>query len=179
MYLLYERKVMLSQSGLSIYEPYEKVDIKMSNYMSNNKYKNFPAFMTDGRSIGASWQPGSTVDETIRKDNNITSNWQYRRYITSNANEIRKYNFNQACNDTGYFIRNENKTLDRSLKYDTPTFYKSDKDDIKHVGDNSSDLKNAYLSKEQLQARMVVPSITQEELLRNWGEYIQNVPSKK
>jgi hypothetical protein len=35
-------------------------------------------------------------------ENGITSNWQYRRYLTQNANSIMKTNFRESANDVGY-----------------------------------------------------------------------------
>jgi hypothetical protein len=173
-----EVDVMLSKlRGVSLNEAYINTNIKEAHYKSNNKYANFPALMTDGRSVSASWQPSAFVDESIRKDNNIQSNWQYRRYLINNANDIRSHNFNQACNDTGYYIRNENKEIENSTNYKTPHIYKNITDPVEHVGASNSDLKELYLTKEQLHARTVVPSITQAELIQNWGVYIQGANS--
>ena len=169
-----EVDIMLSKlRGVQIDEAYVTSNIKERHYKSNNKYANFPALMTDGRSVSASWQPTAFVDESIRKDNNIQSNWQYRRYLINNANDIRNHNFHQACNDTGYYIRNENKDFENSTNYKTPHIYTNIRDPVEHVGASKSDLKELYLTKEQLQARTVVPSITQAELIRNWGVYLQ------
>lgn len=116
--------------------------------------------MNDGRSVHSSWQPGAVVDELIRKENNIQSNWQYRKYLVENSEEIKNHNFKQACNDVGYFIRNENQHIEQSrigvgepqLRY------------------NISDLKQMYLSKEQLHAKQVIPSMTQADVMKNWGQ---------
>ena len=161
-----------SLKGQSIYEVYPQMEVPSVAYKSNNKYANFPPIMNDGRAVAASWQPGAVVDEAIRKDNNITSNWQYRRYLTKNSEEIKSHNFKQACNDIGYYIRNENKDFDRSASLRTPHMYKDVNEPVQHTGATSSDLKELYLTKEQLQSRHVVPSITQEELMRNWGQYM-------
>jgi hypothetical protein len=162
-----------SLNGQSIYEVYPQIDIPSVAYKSNNKYANFPPIMNDGRAVMASWQPNAVVDEVIRKDNRITSNWQYRRYLTKNAEEIRSHNFKQACNDIGYYIRNENKDLDRSIAMNPPHTYKNVNEPIQHIGATTSDMKELYLTKEQLQSRQVVPSITQDELMRNWGQYMR------
>ena len=166
------------------YEAYPRMDIPSTAYQANNKYKNFPPMMNDGRAVNAAWQPGAFVDEAIRKDNNITSNWQYRRYLTKHAEEIKSHNFKQACNDTGYYVRNEHKPYDRSQSFRTPHMYSSVHHPAQHFGATASDIKDLYLTKEQLQERQVVPSITQAELLQNWGTYIQkqvdvNTPVKK
>lgn len=161
----------------SVYEAYPRIDIPSTSYQTNNKYKNFPPLMHDGRSVNAAWQPGAFVDEAIRADNQITSNWQYRRYLTKHAEEIKSHNFKQACNDVGYYVRNENKEYDRSKQFRTPHMYSDIQEPVKHFDASTSDLKDLYLTKEQLQARQVVPSITQAELMKNWGTYIQKTPS--
>ena len=57
---------------------------------SNNIHFGYPPIMNDGRNY-ASWQPGAVINEQIRKDENITTNWQYRKYLTDNADSIIKY----------------------------------------------------------------------------------------
>lgn len=158
--------------GQSVYESYPQMDTPSTAYKANNKYANFPPMMHDGRNITSSWQPGTFVDEAIRKDNNIVSNWQYRKYLTDNAEQIRNHNFKQACNDVGYYVRNEPDGSDRSTTYRTPYVYKDSQAPVQHIGASASELKDLYLTKEQLQARQVVPSMTQAELLQNWGSYM-------
>jgi hypothetical protein len=43
------------------------------------------------------------------KENDIKSNWMYRKYLTKNLS-IQKQNFKEALNDTGYNFNNELKT---------------------------------------------------------------------
>ena len=103
---------------------------------SNNIHYNFPPIMTDGR-IFSSWQPDAVINENIQKQENIHSNWSYRQYMTNNGLQIMKYNNLEACNLLGL-----------------PTHFNPG------YGYNNSNLKSPYLSREQLQARMVSPSIT-------------------
>jgi hypothetical protein len=119
--------------------------------------------MNDGRSISASWQPGTVVNQKIQKDNGIQSNWQYRQYLAKHANEIRAQHFQAACTDTGYFVRDHKDSL-----YLTPQIYSSLQEPIKHRGSQSSDLKDLYLTREQLQAKQVVPSLTQAEMMEHF-----------
>jgi hypothetical protein len=62
-------------------------------YHSNNQYDNFPPLMSDGRALVASWQPESVINNQIIHENGIQSNWQYRKYLTHNANKIMKINY--------------------------------------------------------------------------------------
>jgi hypothetical protein len=130
-------------------------------YHSNNQYDNFPPLMSDGRALVASWQPEAVANKQLINENGITSNWQYRRYLTHNANSIMKTNFRESANDVGYI------KLDDKPESSTggPFSFKSFLDDSKPLGYKTSDLKNLYLSREQLNARKVSPAITQEQLL--------------
>jgi hypothetical protein len=131
-------------------------------YHANNQYDNFPPLMSDGRALVASWQPEAVANKQLIQENNITSNWQYRRYLTQNANSIMRTNFRESANDVGY-IKLEHKQESSS----SPFSFKSFLDDSKPNGYNDSDLKNLYLSREQLNSRKVAPAITQEQLLAN------------
>ena len=68
---------------------------------SNNIHFNSPPIMMDGRNF-ATWQPGSVVNEQIRENNNITSNWDYRTFLQKNAVNIMKSNSDSACNNHVY-----------------------------------------------------------------------------
>ena len=61
------------------------------NGASNNIHFNFPPIMNDGRNF-ATWQPGAVINNAIRKEQNIKSNWDYRLYLTNNADSIIKTN---------------------------------------------------------------------------------------
>ena len=128
---------------------------------SNNIHFDFPPIMTDGRNY-AKWQPGAVINEQIRQENNIKTNWQYRQYLTTNADAIIKSNQLDACDECCYCP---------ALKTgepvpNTPFLYKSCMEKSQPYGYENSDLKNVYLTSYQLQARMVAPAITQEQLLQ-------------
>ena len=65
---------------------------------SNNIYFGFPPIMTDGRNY-AQWQPGAVVNKTLREENGIKSNWQYRKYLQENADQVIEYDQRMACNE--------------------------------------------------------------------------------
>ena len=138
-------------------------------YNTNNKYPEFPPLMSDGRSITASYQPEAVINNELIKQNNIVSNWQYRKYLTENSKHIMEVNFREASNDAGYYKRYTGTPLDNSEKmYDntSPYLFDSFLDNSKPFGYASSDLKNLYLSREQLNSRKISPVITQEEILK-------------
>jgi hypothetical protein len=158
-----------------IYEPqnyhnaYPEIDGSQKSklgYHTNNQYDGFPPLMSDGRAITASYQPEAVLNNYLLKETGVTSNWEYRRYLTNQAKDIMKYNCIQSANDAGYYRRyiNDNGTTENP--YSTPYIFPSYVDTSKPVGYQTSDLKEIYLSREQLQARMVAPEITQEQLQR-------------
>jgi hypothetical protein len=126
---------------------------------SNNIHFNFPPIMNDGR-LFSSWQPDALVNENIQKQENIHSNWQYRQYMTNNALQIMKYNNKEACYDLGlntHFHSNSDPAT--AVTNATPYLFKSTFDTSQPgFGYNNSDLKNPYLSREQLQSRKISPS---------------------
>ena len=71
--------------------------------------------MHDGRNY-SSWLPGGQLNEEIKKTYNITSNNDYRKYLTKNADSIIKYNQLLACDEccsnvnniTNHDVNNDN-----------------------------------------------------------------------
>ena len=63
----------------------ETVPLSARGYHTNNKYPEFPPLMSDGRSIVASWQPEATTNADLIQNNNIESNWEYRKYLINSA----------------------------------------------------------------------------------------------
>jgi hypothetical protein len=123
---------------------------------SNNIHFDFPPIMNDGRNY-SSWQPEAVTNERIQKKENINSNWAYRQYLTHNGLEIMKYNTIETCYEMGLEQHiPENKTPSANV----PLLYKSTFDSTKPgYGYCNSDLKNPYLSRQQLEARMISPTI--------------------
>lgn len=128
---------------------------------SNNIHFNFPPIMSDGRNF-SSWQPDAVVNNRIRKQEHIKSSWEYRQYLTKNASEIMKYNNLEACADLGLPSHTMTNTTPSS---NIPHLYKSNYDtNSPGYGYNNSDLKSPYLSREQLQSRMIAPQISSSQL---------------
>lgn len=139
------------------------------NSGSNNIHFDFPPIMSDGRNY-ADWQPGATINNNIRKSAGITSNWQYRKYLTENADKIIETNQLEACDQCCSCPARYGDNVDMS---NTPYLYKSCADKGQPYGYENSDLKTSYLSEYQLQCRMNTPVLTQAELLQqgyqNWN----------
>ena len=120
---------------------------------SNNIHFDFPPIMADGRNY-SSWQPSAVINERIQKQENIKTNWEYRQYLTNNAKDIMKFNSQESCYDLG-LSSNISKTGGKSEN--VPKLFQSTHD--QRYGYQQSDLKMPYLSREQLQSRMISPSI--------------------
>lgn len=131
---------------------------------SNNIYNDFPPIMNDGRNF-ANWQPGSVINETLKQEAHIKSNWEYRQYLSQNADAIIKYNQMSACGEC--VADTVQYGSGKSVSNNSPYLFKSTMDNTKKFGYINSDLKNLYLSDYSLQSRMVTPVFSQSELLVN------------
>ena len=124
---------------------------------SNNIHFNYPPIMSDGRNY-ASWQPEAVINERIQQQNQITTNWKYRQFLTKNASDIINFNSQEACYTLGL---SPHVTSDATPSSNVPFLYKNTFDtSTPGFGYNNSDLKNPYLSRTELQARMISPHIT-------------------
>lgn len=106
----------------------------------------------------ASWQPQAVVNNQIRHDEGIKSNWQYRQYMTNNTNYIMKYNTEEAIYESG---NNPYTLVNIEPVQKTPYLYKS----VQQIQGpplsyGESDLKKSYLEKERVQARLIAPSFS-------------------
>jgi hypothetical protein len=123
---------------------------------SNNIHFNFPPIMADGRNF-SSYQPEAVINNRIRKEEHITTNWEYRNYLKNNANKIMKSNSDSWCYTTGLPSHyNTDKTPSSNVPYIFNGIYDNSKPGYGYC---NSDLKNPYLSREQLQAKMISPNL--------------------
>jgi hypothetical protein len=113
--------------------------------------------MADGRTY-SSWQPEAVINDRIRQQENITTSWQYRQFLINNASDIMKINNQEACSELGLPTHFQTNATPSS---NVPFTFKSAFDtNTPGFGYCNSNLKQPYLTREQLQARMVAPSIT-------------------
>jgi hypothetical protein len=121
---------------------------------SNNIHSDMPPIMSDGRNY-SSWLPEEVVNENIKKEAGITSNWEYRQYLQSNASNIMSHNSMAAVSESGF------APVCKVLTPNAPFLFMNTFDTNKpSVGYSNGDLKNQYLTSEQLNARMVAPIIS-------------------
>lgn len=128
-------------------------------YSANNLYPGFPPLMSDGRALIACWQPEAVENNQLIKNSGIKSNWEYRKYLTNNADSIMRRNFQEAANDMGYSTRGEFEPQSgnfspmfapRDLKTNTPAMYHSATQSeigFSDMGVPASDLKADYLAR--------------------------------
>lgn len=142
-------------------------------YSANNQFSNFPPLMNDGRAVVSSWYPDSRVSNKIAEENGITTNWQYRKYMMNNAKELMERNYREAANDTGHLdslaqATNANFTFlePHRIKSGTPILNTSPES---FMGMEQSDLKQLYLSREELNRAKHPVVLTQEEMLKLRG----------
>lgn len=146
----------------------ESIPKSRLGYSTNNVYPGFPPLMADGRSVIASYQPEAVLNENLIKQAGIQTNWEYRKFLTHNSQQIQRDNFKEACNDMGYFQR-----FAPAERGDTQSFsqepkrYASYQESAQPIHGSVSNLKELYLSREELAARKVSAPITQEELYKN------------
>jgi hypothetical protein len=135
----------LSQSPKSTY-----------GFQTHNLYKDFPPFMNDGRVLVASWQQESVTNNNLLQSTGMKSNWEYRRYLTENAKSLIQQNQAESLNDIGYIARYSTAPEQTNT---VPYYYKSYLDNAKPFGYETSDLKQLYLTAEQLNARKMAPAV--------------------
>jgi len=128
---------------------------------SNNIDYNSPPIMKDGRNF-SSFQPEAVINDRIQKDEGIKTNWGYRQYLQENGTSIMSYNSNNSCIQTGLDCHiNSDRTPSTNVPHKFRNVFDTSKPGF---GYSHSDLKSPYLSREQLNARLVSPSINLSNL---------------
>ena len=150
----------------------ETVPQSERGYSTNNKYPQFPPLMNDGRSITATWQHDAVTNAKLIEENQIKSNWEYRRFLTKNSAGVMEQNFRESSNDLGYNSRFATAPNIQSNQFDgtsTPALYSSVHERKSVLGRTISDLKTNYLTREDLQSRKFSPVITQDQFIKSMG----------
>lgn len=103
------------------------------------------------------WQPQGTVNSRILVDEGLTSNWKYRQYMQKNATAIMKYDTQQYFNASG---NNPYTLVNNQHVQQNPYIFGSLYNDTQPpVVGSMTDLKQQFIQKQQMQARMISPSI--------------------
>jgi len=154
--------------------PVIKETIPASNlgYHSNNRYDGFPPLMSDGRSIVATGKSEPLGHNALLKKTGIVNNAQYRDYMIKNSRQIMMDEFRSASNDTGF--SEEGRFADYLLAAVAPVPSAKDAKQMPYPGKDAShgnqgnqgqkiayktsDLKEIYLSREQLVEKRNYPA---------------------
>jgi len=124
---------------------------------TNNIHFNSPPLMSDGRNF-ANWDPACKQNEILMNKQRIQSNYQYRQFLIKNGESLMKTNNKQSLDNCGTSLYGSPLFVDTNNgKY----LYKSVRDGTQPYGYETSDLKNLYLSREQLQSRLSAPIMSQ------------------
>ena len=116
---------------------------------SNNIHFNCPPLMEDSR-LFSNYYSSVLNDSVFQNNKNIKNNSDYRKYLQVNADAIIKNNQYISCIECGTTSNNKSEPL---VTNQTPYIFNSILSRDQPYGYESSDLKNVYLSKQQLDAQ--------------------------
>ena len=118
------------------------------------------------KTVLANWQSEDANNADLVAKTGITTNWQYRKYLTENAKDIMEYNYRESNNENGHAVRHANLPVIQCNKVDdvtnVPRMQTSMLDATHRYGKPASDLKNAYLTREHAQMMQIAPVITRK-----------------
>lgn len=113
--------------------------------------------------VPANWQSEDANNADLIAKTGITTNWQYRKYLTDNAKDIIEYNYHESNNENGYAARHSYVPIIQCNKVqgiiNMPRMQTNEIDTTHRYGTPASDLKNAYLSQEQFNSMRISPVI--------------------
>lgn len=127
---------------------------------SNNIHAGFPALMNEGN-LFTDWSGACRMNNEIKKEIGIKSNYSYRQWLINNGNQVMNKNTTAACSDCCGCMENF-KQVPSSNKY----LFTSCADKTQPFGYENSNLKNLYLSEATLQSRLSAPIMTQSQMLQ-------------
>lgn len=119
----------------------------------NNVYTNFPGIIEDG-SLFTSYQPAGQENLMLKKAAGVKTNSDYKTYLQKNATSIMEHNRKYAHNFNCYFTyanTNKNSIIE---KPSNPFVFENSLDKSRPLGYSDSDLKNIYLSRNQLNNKL-------------------------
>lgn len=126
-----------------------------TNYeRTNNVYKNTLPNMSDGRHFNHTSVDQQVINEQNRKGLGIETNNDYRKYLVDNAKDIIKNNSLYHYSKVGNPV-----LFPEIIPRSTPYLYDSSLSSARPNGYQDSDLKNHYLSREELERMRYAPSI--------------------
>jgi hypothetical protein len=132
---------MFSQEPISLNEAYNSLILKneQNQIITNDNRR--------------SYTPEDIETNRLIIESKMTNNSDYRKYMIQNSKQIIEKNRKEAQDNIGYIKRYSNK------KYES--YPRNTQIDLGY-----SDLKQMYLTKEELNTKLMNPDITQYEILR-------------
>ncbi len=127
----------------------------------NNIHSNFPALMNDSR-LFTNWNSSCKTNDKMKYIAGIDNNYNYRQWLINNGTFITQTNKLNAYNNANV-TNNFGNLFQKTDKY----IFSGANDSKKPFGYETSDLKEIYLSKQQLNERLSAPMMTQYDLLKN------------
>lgn len=127
---------------------------------SNNIHMGFPALMSDGR-LYSNWDAACEMNNALKAKEGIKNNYEYRQYLIKNGSSVMQQNATAACDNCCACKENYNKTPRYNSKY----IFKSCSDKTVPFGYQNSDLKNMYLTRQELASRTAAPILSQSQYL--------------
>jgi hypothetical protein len=114
-----------------------------TQYTPNNDNVHVPGVLTDRRAF-TDYSIDSTRNEQIKRENHITNNEEYRRFLVNNTSMIIQTNYESMIhqNNTNYGNNQPSNG--------PPKLYYTVQDDSKPFGYEDSVSKQMYLSREQI-----------------------------
>ena len=101
------------------------------------------------------------LNNKIQHKNGIKSNYEYRQFMIKNGISIMNKNSKSFCDQNAECLHKCNNNASNG-KY----LFKGLHDKVQPYGYESSDLKNLYISRQELNNSYIAPIITQDELLK-------------
>jgi hypothetical protein len=123
-------------------------------------------FPNISKTVPANWQSEDANNADLVAKTGITTNWQYRKYLTENAKDIIEYNYRESNNENGHAVRHANLPVIQCNKVqdmtNVPRMQTNMLDMTHRYGKPASDLKNAYLTREHAQMMQIAPVIARK-----------------
>jgi hypothetical protein len=117
---------------------------------TNNINVNFPPLMDDSR-LFSDYYSSVLNDEMLKRNNNIKTNSDYRHYLQVNAQSIISNNQLNSCNECSVCPYYSKTNLEVNKL--TPYIFEHTLSNIRPYGYETSDLKELYLSRQQLDSQ--------------------------
>jgi hypothetical protein len=120
---------------------------------SNNIHKELPPLMSDGR-LFTQLDPNCEENDRLQKSLQIQNNYDYRQYLIKNAESLMNKN-KMGC----FMLNNDFRVGEKEFVSHNKYVFNNVHDNNQPFGYEKSDLKNIYLSRQQLNAKKQAPFV--------------------